>query len=162
MIKDQEISKTDEWFQRKQSDKRTIKEFEPGSTYQTRGGEQVRVYAIEEKEIHGAVYHHGVWEVDTWNLKGKYSAAGNKPHPRDIILATVFKIKAGKMYLSKDGRPCKVFEVNTESLEFPVIGVIREESGMWVPRVWNLEGITKRPYGPNNDIVGEWNVEIIL
>lgn len=130
----------------------------PGEIYRARNGERVRVYAIEGKQVHGAIYHQDTWVVDMWKIDGMYLKSKNETHPRDIILAPPLVIKAGTMYKSRDGRPVKVYEVNRGSIDFPVLGAIKDyHSDTWLPRIWNESGTTKIPYGPNNDIVVEWS-----
>jgi hypothetical protein len=59
-------------------------------------------------------------------------------------------------YRSFDGNKIKVWFINQDSEDFPVVGAIRVNN-VWEPRVWNMEGVTKIPYGNNNDIVAEWS-----
>ena len=135
---------------------RRAEKIEPNKIYRSRGGERIQVYAVVDKEIHGAIYHSGTWEIDTWNLDGTYLKGRGKDHVRDIVIKKPLTIKENTKYKSRDGRPIKVFAINGGSKDFPVIGAIKENN-YWLPRVWNAEGITKVPYGPNNDIVTEWS-----
>lgn len=130
---------------------------EPGKTYRTRDGGRVRIYSIENREVHGALFHDDAWQIDTWNLDGTYLDNG-KEHSRDIVLSKPLTIAPSHKYKSRDGRPIKVFEVNRGSKDYPIIGAIKDtDSNSWVPRVWNDKGMTKVPYGPKNDIVAEWS-----
>lgn len=62
----------------------------------------------------------------------------------------------GETYKSRDGRKIRVFAINKNSPDFPVVGMI-ETQGVWRPLVWNEEGVTKRPYGAGNDIHVLWS-----
>ncbi len=125
--------------------------------YRARNGERVRVYTIEGPEIHGALFHNNKWNIDTWNLDGKYLDDPGKTHPRDIVITPPLSIVPMHKYKSRDGRPITVYAVNKGSLDFPIVGAILCEKNYWLPRVWNAVGITKVPFGPNNDIVAEWS-----
>lgn len=144
--------RNDETYPTRRSDK-----IEPGKIYRARNGERIRIYAIEGKELHGAIFHRGNWEVDTWNLSGKYLAGKDKDHDRDLILSPLLQIVPGGKYRSRDGRPVKIYEFNKDSIDFPFIGSIKDDKGNWVPRVYDGKGVAKVPYGPNNDIVAEWS-----
>lgn len=67
------------------------------------------------------------------------------------------QLTPNQTYKSRDGRPVRIFEVNPGSVDFPIIGAIKDDDGFWVPRVYNEKGISKRPYGGGNDIVAEWS-----
>jgi hypothetical protein len=136
---------------------RRADKIEPGGIYRSRSGERIRVYATEGKELHGAILHKGAWEIDTWGLDGKYLAGKGKDHVRDIVISPPLKLTPGLRYKTRDGRPAKVFETNQTSVEFPVIGAIKDEQGNWLPRVWNTAGVAKIPYGAGNDLVTDWS-----
>lgn len=125
--------------------------------YRAKNGEFIRIYSIENEEIHGAIKHHGKWEIDTWGIDGTYLKGGPKGHERDFDLTQDLRLTPGKRYKSRDGRPIDVYQVNHKSVDFPVIGAIKDEHGHWLPRVWNNKGLTKVPFGPNNDIIAEWS-----
>lgn len=148
------------YFQERDEEKYPVRRAEnitPDKIYRTRSGDRVRIYSVEGRELHGAIFRNETWHIDTWDLGGKYLNTG-KEHDRDIVLSKPLQITPGTKYKSRDGRPIKIFEVNLNSKEYPVIGVIKEEkSNEWVPRVWNFHGLTKVPYGANNDIVAEWS-----
>lgn len=95
--------------------------------------------------------------MHSWFLSGKSKYGKGKDHPSDIVLVKPLEIESGGMYKSRSGQPIRIYEINRDSEEFPVIGAIRDEFNHWLPRVWNLEGIVKVPFGPNNDIVDEWS-----
>lgn len=67
------------------------------------------------------------------------------------------QIVPGKMYKSRDGRPVKVYEINVGSVDFPIVGAIKDDNDHWMPRVYNDKGVSKRPYGEVNDIIAEWS-----
>lgn len=67
------------------------------------------------------------------------------------------QLTPGTIYKSRDGRPVRIYEINPGSLDFPVIGAIKDENDHWMPRVYNDKGISKRPYGEGNDIISEWS-----
>lgn len=155
-----EYQKPGLYFRERNGEKYPIRrdtKIEVGKTYRARNGERIRVYSIENKEVHGAIFHNESWQIDTWNLNGSYLDNG-KEHPRDVVLAKPLTMLPGQKYKSRDGRPIKIYEVNARSKEFPILGAIKDaQTNEWLPRVWNDRGITKVPYGPNNDIVTEWS-----
>lgn len=73
-----------------------------------------------------------------------------------VLTHTPFEIKLGMEYKSRDGKRIVIHAINIKSQDKPVLGMICVD-GCWEARYWNLKGVTKRPYGNNNDIVGEWN-----
>ncbi len=136
---------------------RRADKIEPGKVYRSRNGERIKIYAIEGKEVHGAILHDSKWHIDTWSAGGSYLAGKGKEHARDIILAPPLHIKLNQKYKSRDGRPVSIYAINVGSTDFPILGAIRDENNHMLPRVWNDKGVTKTPYGPNNDIVVEWS-----
>ncbi len=53
---------------------------EIGKFYKTRDGRKARIYHVDEKYIHGAVYIErevGVWEVRCWYSSGQITSSGN-------------------------------------------------------------------------------------
>lgn len=70
---------------------------------------------------------------------------------------TSVQISHTKTYKSRDGRPVRIYVINQDCQDFPVLAAIKDDRGFWVPRVYNDVGIAKVPYGPNNDIVSEWS-----
>ncbi len=141
------------FVERKQTSTNTL---EPGKVYRTRGGHKVEVYSVKtkEKEIHGSIFHKGVWEIDTWNLDGSYTSG--KANERDIFVASSLSLEVGRRYRSREGQEIKIDYINPDSEAFPVIGAIKDGNN-WIPRVWNLKGWVKVPFGPNNDIIAEWS-----
>lgn len=65
------------------------------------------------------------------------------------------ELQAGKEYRTFDGNKAKVFTINKEFPQMPVLGAVYTERG-WEARVWNLQGVCRRPYGSNNDLVTDW------
>lgn len=129
----------------------------PGKEYETRNGMRVRIYNVEQ-EIHGAVLQGKRWEIDRWQKSGKYFGTPGKDHSMDIVFKEAPVMREGAVYKSRDGNPVKLIALNPTSPEFPAVGVIKDaDSGEWIPRVWNMQGITKLPFGSNNDIVSEWS-----
>lgn len=76
-----------------------------------------------------------------------------EPGPKTEVL----HIRPGDhFYKSRDGRKIKVWTMNANSVDKPVVGMI-QTGDIWEARYWNDKGITKVPYGPGNDIVVEWS-----
>ncbi len=53
--------------------------------YRTRDGREVRIYAVEQHEVHGAIKINGQWSLRNWYLNGAFMCALN----RDLDLIEV-------------------------------------------------------------------------
>lgn len=65
-------------------------------------------------------------------------------------------IEKGRMYQSADGKKIKLFFVNKNFPQAPVIGALEIQPGIWDVRVWNYDGGIRVPYGHSSNIAGFW------
>lgn len=62
----------------------------------------------------------------------------------------------GRYYKSADGKRIRVFFINKDFPQAPIIGAIEIQPGVWDARVWNYDGGMRVPYGHGSNIVGFW------
>lgn len=63
---------------------------------------------------------------------------------------------SGRYYKSEKGRRIRVFFVNKNFSQSPIVGAIEIEPGVWEARTWNYNGGTRAPYSHGDNIVGFW------
>lgn len=146
------------WFKPRNTKKYPIRRAEAikvGQMYRTRGGLRARIYAIEREGIHGAILENNLWKPEVWGRNGFFLRSG-KDHAKDIVVKSTIKFEEGKEYRARKGSKAVIFFINKNRPDFPMVGCIEEGDGSMTPRVWNLEGVVKKPHTPGSDLVAPW------
>lgn len=61
-----------------------MSKIEMGKTYRTRDGREVRIYAVGDFGVHGAVLEDGGWQVCGWHADGGWSSP-SRAERHDLI-----------------------------------------------------------------------------